>query len=35
MMNCKEALSRYVKKWARVSNVDRRVLSDWKQTVYA
>ena len=34
LRNCKEAVSGYVKKWARVANVDRRVLSDRKQTVY-
>ena len=31
--NCREAVSRYTKKWARDANVDRRVLRDWKEMV--
>ena len=31
--NCREAVSRYTKKWARDADVDRRVLRDWKEMV--
>ena len=31
--NCREAVSRYTKKWAKDANVDRRVLRDWKEMV--
>ena len=31
--NCREAVSRYTKKWARDANVDRRVLRGWKEMV--
>ena len=34
LKNCKAAVSRYLKKWAREANVDRRVLRDWEETVY-
>ena len=34
LKNCKAAVSRYAKKWAREANVDRRVLRDWEETVY-
>ena len=34
LKNCKAAVSRCAKKWARESNVDRRVLRDWEETVY-
>ena len=32
--NCKAAVSRYAKKWAKEASVDRRVLRDWEETVY-
>ena len=32
--NCKAAVSRYAKKWAKETSVDRRVLRDWEETVY-
>ena len=31
--NCREAVSRYTKKWARDANEDRCVLGDWKEMV--
>ena len=34
LKNCKAAVSRYAKKWAKEANVDRHVLRDWKETVY-
>ena len=34
LKNCKAAVSRYAKKWAREANVDRRVLRDWEEMVY-
>ena len=34
LKNCKAAVSRYAKKWARESNLGRRVLRDWEETVY-
>ena len=34
MKNCKAAVSRYAKKWAKEASVDRRVLRDWEETVY-
>ena len=34
LKNCKAAVSRYAKKWAKEANVDRRVLKDWEETVY-
>ena len=34
LKNCKAAVSRYAKKWAREANVDRSVLRDWEETVY-
>ena len=34
LKNCKAAVSWYVKKWVKAANVDRRVLRDWKETVY-
>ena len=34
LKNCKAAVSRYAKKWAREANVDRRVHRDWEETVY-
>ena len=34
LKNCKAAVSRYAKKWAKEANVDRRVLRDWEETVY-
>ena len=33
LKNCREAVSRYTKKWARDANVDRRVLREWKEMV--
>ena len=33
LKNCKAAASRYAQKWARESNVDRRVLRDCEETV--
>ena len=34
LKNCKVAVSRYAKKWAKEASVDRRVLRDWEETVY-
>ena len=34
LKNCKAAVSRYAKKWAKEANVDRHVLRDWKETAY-
>ena len=34
LKNCKAAVSRYAKKWAKEANVNRRVLRDWEETVY-
>ena len=34
LKNCKAAVSRYEKKWAKEANVDRHVLRDWKEMVY-
>ena len=34
LKNCKAAVSRYAKKWAKEANVDRHVLRDGKETVY-
>ena len=34
LKNCKAAVSRHAKKWAKEANVDRHVLRDWKETVY-
>ena len=34
LKNCKAAVSRYAKKWAKEANVDRHVLRDWKEMVY-
>ena len=33
LKNCKAAVSRYAKKWAKEASVDRRVLRDWEETV--
>ena len=33
LKNCKAAVSRYARKWAKEAN-DRRVLRDWEETVY-
>ena len=35
LKNCKAAVSRYGKKWAKEANVDRCVLRDWEKTVYS
>ena len=32
LKNCKAAVSRYAKKWAKEANVNRRVLRDWEFT---
>ena len=32
--NCKEAVSKYVKKWPKAANVDIRVVEDWEQTIH-
>jgi len=32
--NCKEAVSKYMRKWASRMEVDRRVLRDWEKTVH-
>ena len=34
LKNCKAAVTRYAKKWAKEASVDRRVLRDWEETVY-
>ena len=34
LKSCKEAVSSYVRKWAKRVNVDVRVLRDWEQTVH-
>ena len=34
LKNCKAAVSRYAKEWAREANVDRRALRDWEEKVY-
>ena len=34
LKNCKAAVSRYAKKWAKEASVDRRVLRDWEETIY-
>ena len=34
LKNCKAAVSRYAKQWAKEANVDRHVLRDWKEMVY-
>ena len=34
LKNCKAAVSRYAKKWAKEANVNRCVLRDWEETVY-
>ena len=33
MKNCKAAVSRYAKKWAKEESVDRCLFRDWKETV--
>ena len=32
--NCKEAVTKYFRKWAKTMDVDARVLRDWEQTVH-
>ena len=32
--NCKEAVTKYMGKWARTAGADRRVLRDWDKTVH-
>ena len=32
--NCKEAVTKYIRKWAKTMDVDARVLKDWEQTVH-
>ena len=32
--NCKEAVTKYMGKWARTAGADRRVLRDWEKTVH-
>ena len=34
LKNCKEAVSKYMRKWADQANVDIRVLRDWEKTVH-
>ena len=34
MRNCKEAVSKYMRKWASRMEVDRQVLRDWEKTVH-
>ena len=34
LKNCKAAVSKYVKKWARIASVDRQVLRDWEEIVH-
>ena len=34
LKNCKAAVSRYAKKWAKEATVNRSVLRDWEETVY-
>ena len=33
LKNCRKAVSRYAKKWAKSVGVDRRVLRDWEEMV--
>ena len=33
LKNCKEAVSKYTKKWAKLADVDRCVLRDWEEIV--
>ena len=32
--NCKEAVTKYMGKWARTAGADRRILRDWEKTVH-